>query len=893
MATLQASDALSAALRWLRLFLAGPGPALATQPRLIPSRAGNVAVTRSVVLGSKLDTSSQEPPYDLEGMQVAYTIDGAGLVTRDVGGTGAAVLAATGPNNAQSRAFSFHEKRLGIEAVAPAFDLIAAGGDRVIAKALGDDRIFVGVVDDPYVHFAGGTRLRLPQCLFKLDPELAASGASVGDLLASVGPFADDDERHPATERFPLFRCLFGSDALRGFAQRSGLFEQMNMRFVPEAWHELDLRPLRATANPPEGFRSYDHARYECGDPAEPILVKKSVRYEEVLDLGVGVTHLHEQHDNRFGGELDNLGLIPIGALRELTGVMLTSDEAYQLANGPIQDYGGWVDGTCIYYMLVRLKPFIEDDFAAQENAFAVLWTDEQTGFTERWRLLDLADHKFGSPFKPIIGLVTDSEKRENYYPDAPFDAATFWSPLADGNITPESRMAVSRQIVVLTGRDPDEWQPEELYTIHFGWPTMDRSWRWRKFPRGGDGLSRWQYEGVDPDTLRIRDDTTIALAGRATLGTKTINGWWCQRYLPADGQEQPAAQDLNSGKPGLGYDHPWRFVSTRVFEAADRRFSHFGAYEPATAARHQAYRVTVHNRSSDAGTNDVIARTVWIDSAQTLKITHERLNWTTLADALSGRGGQPNDAIENRTRPSIYNSRQRFAMQECRRLQDEDDENTGALDVFLLTHYDVRDDKLIAFDGVGSPAVGAPATVRLTRWTEGQNPTDTPWIDISFDAHLRNDVRMLHGATVAQEIDAVSPPQVREATVTTVENGGEVEVTVRFTFARDMWAAAHASFQSYRDWSSVNVSRVRLGALFHTNGNRRDIPVLHEWQHDWTVNNQGLAITGVWRREPGDPPAAELLALLSENGAAEYGTSLWFVGATGLLAPADNVEWR
>jgi hypothetical protein len=71
-----------------------------------------------------------------------------------------------------------------------------------------------------------------------------------------------------------------------------------------------------------------------------------------VLDPGVGVSHLHEQHDNRFGGEVDCLH----GARISLGIVTSPSDEeAFRFANGPIRDFGGWVDGTCIHYMLVQL----------------------------------------------------------------------------------------------------------------------------------------------------------------------------------------------------------------------------------------------------------------------------------------------------------------------------------------------------------------------------------------------------------------------------------------------------------------------------------------------------------------------------------------------------------
>jgi hypothetical protein len=61
------------------------------------------------------------------------------------------------------------------------------------------------------------------------------------------------------------------------------------------------------------------------------------------------------------------------------------------------------------------------------EEAYAVLWIDEQMSFTERWRVLHPFDRDFASPFQPILGIISRSEAE--FYPDAPFSGDRFFCP--------------------------------------------------------------------------------------------------------------------------------------------------------------------------------------------------------------------------------------------------------------------------------------------------------------------------------------------------------------------------------------------------------------------------------------------------------------------------------
>jgi hypothetical protein len=867
-----------------------PGPIIRSATREVPSVPRAAASARSFVLGSDLATADLRAPYDEEGLHISYRLVD-GQAEWALGGGGFAPLTPhparlppfAGSPPAGSLSATYDRRRLGEWSAPPRLDMIAAGGDRAIAKREGTDELFILVVADPYVHLDDdGKRQLLPQSYFKLDPELGQATARIPDLLAHVR-IPRDGEHHPATERFPLFRKMFEIGTLtirlpaaikaafgladidvRLFSGLSelGLVQEMDAQFPPRVWQKVDLRPPRRANEPPPGYPTYEHIAYASDDAFEREHVRHSVSFRRVLDLGVGLSHLHEQHDNRFGGELDNLS----DKLWNALGVIdlpISDERAYMFANGPIRDYGGWVDGTCIYYLLVQLRPVDGEDPASLKDAFAILWADEQTAFTERWRVLALDDNAFNSPFKPMVGVLPMAGAAARFYPEAPFEVSRFWSPFAAGHVLESSRMAVTRQIVLVSGRDPATGAAE-LYSIHFSWPTMDRTWRWRAFP-----------EGADPSSLQIREDSTIVLRGSRAVGRETVRGRFAQRYLPADGQEQPsvaarAAEPAGTGKPATGYGHPWRFLAEEPFEAMHRQLSHLGVLEP-VHSRVQCYRVALPEGSERS--REAIEAAVWEDAGHRLAIEHDRLDWAAAAAILDG--GDARMAVSHRAHPSIYNDPLAFRLAQRPGLG------------WILMHFDKRDDKLGAFDGVGTAATSGV----LLRSRDDPRRT----ITVSLLGHLRNDVRALHGRTVAEEADAVSPPQVRSArlAVTTAAGTDVAAVEIVFDLARD--PGAPHPYASFAEWAAVNGWRVKLGAMIAPKPGAALAPVLLlDLERAVAFRaDSATRFSVTWKPGPADQRDGQLAGLLSEAGAVRHGTSLWFVGATGLACCADETRFE
>src|SRR5690606_6084422 len=106
------------------------------------------------------------------------------------------------------------------------------------------------------------------------------------------------------------------------------------------------------------------------------------------------------------------------------------------------------------------------------------------------------------------------------------------------------SRMAVSRQVVLVTGTEPStgEWR---IYSTNYSYSSMDRTWRWRRLPPGvvagllpqdsvADEVVPDVANRVYPQTIRLREDMTMHLKG-ARLGTDglVVKGRFVQRYLP------------------------------------------------------------------------------------------------------------------------------------------------------------------------------------------------------------------------------------------------------------------------------------------------------------------------------------------------------------------------
>ena len=750
----------------------GYWPIVRDVDRAVPSVPRSESSTRSFLLGTDLMQVDGEDPVQEEGAHVEVRLVGGAVEWRVNDAPWARFL----PEPAHyppwviarptaDRALDYHDERLPEPTAPPLFDMIAAGGDRLIAKVAGSDAIYIAIIGDPFVTVdARGGRVRLPQSFFKLDPRCGLTDRRVAELTAHLR-VPGDDETHPATERFPLFRAVYGGP---------GAVDFMTTWFAPRIWHRLDARPRRDSSPPPRVAPSYEHIVYRSNNPLAREVGRRSIRYERVLDLGVGVSHLYEQHDARFGGEIDSLsgrGGTSGEALAELRSALFGGrafDHAYRYANGPVEDYGGWVDGTCIYFMLVQLRSEAEIAVRGPERAFGILWSDEQLVFTERWRLLDLSDYRFTAIFQPAIGIVSRLE--EEFYPGAPFDPDRYFCPFVEGHVDARSRMAVARQFVAVTGRDPDTGVGE-IYTTHFAWGTMDKTWRRRPLPAApSDG----RIASADAGTLMIRQDTTLALAGVARVEGKPLRGWWTQRVLPANGQEHPTVAELPEqplgGPPSRAYDHPWRFVSDAAFDRMHRGFSHFGVLE-AVDSRVQCFRVSVED---DRGLSPAaVDATVWVDRDDALRISQRRLDWGAAAALMTDAAGAAQAAVSGAGRPLEVADTRASRYHPHARVRVGFRPGLG----WILMHADKRDDKNRAFDVL-------ERSVRLTAYDD---PGRSITVRFASDPHLR-DPRDAHGPNVDAVAHAVSPPMVEcvQLTPRVAPDGtvGQVDIEVRIARA-------------------------------------------------------------------------------------------------------------
>ncbi len=847
---------------------------------------------------------------------VQYSDDYPALNFRPFAPAGAVYNSPPNPQGA-ALAVSYDNLRLGewqIGAQVPDFEMIAASSDRVFAKVRGQDVFYLAMATPVYLHefWTGGLAL-LPQSFFKLDPELGTN-APLADLQFHL-TVAADDGRHLATERFPFFRAIF---RLLEFplVRHSGLralFENMVVQAHPLVWHRMDNRPGRSGHEPPSEVPHYDHVTYRKAGPFGPRdNIRRSIAFDHVLDLGVGLSHLHEQYEPGYGGEMDNLDAKPFYA------------DLYRFANGPYDDIGGYVDGTCIYYLLVRMPlvdpvaaallaqtlaqntPETEIANATLQNRYGVLWADEQFAFTERWRLLGTREreHSFVSPIKPMPGLAGPQPG-----PPWQFREDRFRDPLREGKIRAFSRMAIARQVVLINGFDKPDDRPgrHRIYSIHFGWPTMDRSWRARDLPAGAEplifdasvdeaGIERilgaTQSTAVVPQTLDLREDMSLHLRGRAEIDGAWVNGHWVQKYLPPDAQEIPSAEVLaNGSSAGLetAYAHPWQFYEETVFQRIHRGFSHFGVYQE-VESRCQFYDVKPADSALSAAT---IEDTVWFDKTQALTIPRKELNWQRLGVVIDGLiptlviaallalflGPLPTSplgglgvfilalivaagaawlyAVEWKHHPIIFEPVLRLRIR-----------NTSRGPILLL--HDKRDDKVRSFSGV-------PKLVSLS------SEDDSITLDVSVVGHVHN----FRGISARQ---LLCPPEVESVRVTSSVDASRRVVNVDFSITIARGTSPFLGAPDFQEWLGLNIDQVKVGAL--------DGLVAVELA---AFQREGLMVQGTdqrtlsfsWQPDPSHPRAADLVDLLSDRGQKLQGTSVWFVGLTGMAAIAGQTRFE
>jgi hypothetical protein len=148
-----------------------------------------------------------------------------------------------------------------------------------------------------------------------------------------------------------------------------------------------------------------------------------------VLDIGVGHEHWHEHDCDVYGGEMDSLdgpGLPPV----------LIERSVYQFFNGPVDDQGGFIDGTVNYYLLCPVSGKQRDQRerpATQRVRYP--WLDEQAVLSERWRLLHPDDNAFGSFRDTVPSSVVQYLFKTPCYHSFRFNQNLFWCPFRDGHI--------------------------------------------------------------------------------------------------------------------------------------------------------------------------------------------------------------------------------------------------------------------------------------------------------------------------------------------------------------------------------------------------------------------------------------------------------------------------
>lgn len=535
-------------------------------------------------------------------------------------------------------AISYTEQRtMKIITPMPEFDMIAASCGRIFVKEKDKANFYFTTMEHEFLHADAldpidpiGNNYAVPGFYFKLDPQHNQDDA--GDLKW----WNRDDYNHPSLDAYkfvPLGKkglevglavglavgVLVGLVAgppvgltiglLAGFAAAfiaGSLQDYMMVMVHPRVWHLLDTRPPFDSGAPPRWVETYNHVTY--GGRYLGICEKrhqKSLKIHEVLDIAVGHMHRHLHYEDIYGGEMDTM----------VTGI-------YDIFNGPVDDKGGFCDGTCNFYALCKIKIDADGDGVHEKETYGILWMDEQSYFSERWRLLHPDDHKW-APLRDW-SIVKHLFQRDE----------SFWCPFEDSwfnsidRIDGTSRMAVARQTVLVTGKDPDEGYV--LYSINFSWGTSDRTWRWRRYPKGckvehGTDIKQPQ-EGVSyclPNTIAIREDMTIYMRGVLAKDSGHENGFWYQKYLPADNREVPNEDEFDeedtfddNGKPQKAYPQEWQFINEENFRRADS-FSHFGVYENVDS-RSQYYHVDL---SPNSEFPDYPSFIPWVDRNNSLYV--------------------------------------------------------------------------------------------------------------------------------------------------------------------------------------------------------------------------------------------------------------------------------
>ena len=490
----------------------------------------------------------------------------------------------------------------------PKFDMIAASSGRILVKEQNKANFYFTTMEDEFLDPKAEDNT--PGFYFKLDPQHNMSNTS-------LKWWTKKDYDHPSLDSYefvhlgkgpkfgmvlvalglslalfpviyPISIPLIISGLTVSFLQGM-LQDYMQVRVHPRVWHLLDTRPPFDSGAPPNIIESFNHVtyggRYAGGCEQRH---QKSIKIYGVLDIAVGHMHRHLHYEDIYGGEMDSMDV-----------------RIYDMLNGPVDDAGGFCDGTCNFYILCKIKVDADNDGVYEQDSYGILWIDEQSYFSERWRLLHHIDYK-SAKLRDWKLMGKNSGIRDPSNEKYRFNPNFFWCPFEDSwynefsRIDDTSRMRVARQTVIVTGKDPEEG--DVIYSINFSWGTSDRTWRWRRYPDNCEvnlkDHVKMPTDGSSycfSDTIAIREDMTIHMEGLRWEGDKHEEGYWYQKYLPADNIEVPSEDKLELNKmPDISYFHEWGFISEKNFQQVNS-FSHFGIYENVNS-RSQYYVIEKQN---------------------------------------------------------------------------------------------------------------------------------------------------------------------------------------------------------------------------------------------------------------------------------------------------------
>jgi hypothetical protein len=782
---------------------------------------------------------------------------------------------------------------------------LPSGARQVAVAALPDARLELWAVDE-----AGGLFTT-----WKLTTAPNASWAPWEDFQAEVGALPAAAQQAAVT-RLPDGRLeLWAVDAEDGLSTTWKLTTQPNASWAP--WEDflgevgaiaagvkdVAVAPLadgrlelwaadgdgsllsthKATTRPNAGWTPWSTLVRHGSDGLEQ---RFGIQFSKVLDLGVGYSHWSEQWLHHFGGEIHSL--LATRPLFQQERYNLTQ---YRFLNGPVIDGDAFNDGTTNFYLFVKLGP-PGSDGAGLRQRYAILWMDEQAYFTQRWRLLHPTEDVLGDLFS-LSHALHDHPEWFHFSPDK------YWSPFLDDRLSDDSRMAVRRQIVALTGFDPAAGR-HEIYTICYNYGVSDHTWRWRLFPAGEPVvIDAATAQDLDPrfpgvmttgpaaayvavNTLDLRDDTTLHVRGtRRSSATAPLRpGRWVQRYLPADCRHVPAPHQLTGGKPAAGFDHPWDFVSETAYRRADQ-FYQFGVYEPRVDSRCQYYEVELL-----PGADGVLPRVedvtgaVWCNGADVaggdrLLINTTNFTWSIAKDT-EGKIPVSSGLLEDRRdlpTMSMYEETTRFRLLERKPL--------GLIAVF----YDKRDDEL-------QPATDLPhATVFREDFVEASIPP--AWEDETGGEAAApppppsppRNVRLL----VKSNRRVLRPPVVRKARVVRDKAPGLRTLHVSFwtpqteqEVCENLWKVSLAAI----DDTGVAVPIFSLTRF--PNFVRRavpDAPLPYGFTGD---------LGDAWRYDCDWKYPKEMSAVIDRfctpDGHVDHATSLWFEDVVGHRAIAQEI---